>query len=570
MNSRLTWRIVSASFLFLVSLAPSAQAENSDWSIENFRSEITVHADASITVTETITTHFGLAKHGIFRKIPWRYQTDDDATMQVPIDVQEVKRNGQIEPYTTSIIGDKVEIKIGDADKTIIGEQTYTIVYVAKAVVNFFDDHAELYWNVTGNDWEVRVTNVTTTIFLPAGVKAEGLLATCYTGAIGSTNRDCEIGLEPPEVRYTAKEPLTVVIGWPIGIVTKPENYDQLRSTAGTTAIERVMKHPVMFWGLNAVWPLLVGLWLWRHWHLRGKDALNRGTVIAQYDPPNTLTPGEMGTLFDEHANHRDVIATMVDLAVRGYLTITEVKTKKMIGSSIDYRLDRLTPTATTPLKDHEQKMMNGLFANGSSVTLADLKGTFADDVIKIQGHLYDQVRDQGYFTANPNTIRIVYIVVGSILAGLGFLFVDFLIFGPIVAGLLIAATGPFMPKRTVKGAEALWHAKGFKLFLEKAEKYRIHWQEKQNIFETYLPYAMAFGVADKWTKAFADLQKQSPAWYHGSDGTFNTIMFWSALNSFSTASAKSFTPPAASGGSGFGGGGFSGGGFGGGGGGSW
>jgi uncharacterized membrane protein len=80
----------------------------------------------------------------------------------------------------------------------------------------------------------------------------------------------------------------------------------------------------------------------------------------------------------------------------------------------------------------------------------------------------------------------------------------------------------------------------------------------------------MAFGVADKWTKAFEGLQKEAPNWYHGNSSTFNTVMFWSAMNSFSTASAKSFAPPAASGGSGLGGGGFSGGGFGGGGGGSW
>ncbi len=548
-----------------------AQAQDVDWSMPSFAADIVVHDDASLTVTETITADFRSAKHGIFRNIPWRYATDEGGTMQVPLTIERVERDGKTEPYTTSYIDDLLEVKIGDADVTIAGEHTYVIVYIVQAAVNFFDDHTELYWNATGNDWPVPLEAVSATVRLEPTVLAEDIQGRCLTGEVGSTVENCTATIAVSQASFKAAgEPLTVVVGWPNGIVTKPDNYDQLRSTAGTTAIERAFKYPVIFWGLNIIWPLFVGLWLWRHWYSRGKDAPGKGTIIAQYDPPESMTPGEMGTLFDEHANHRDVIATMVDLAVRGYLTITEVKTKKLIGTSTDFRLDRLTPKGTTPLKDHEKKLLDGLFSDGSSVTLSELKGTFADDVKKIQDHLYTQVRDQGYFTANPNTVRVIYIVVGLVLAGLGFLTIVFGIVGPIVAGLLIAAVGPFMPKRTVKGAAALWHAKGFKLFLEKAEKYRIKWQEKENIFETYLPYAMAFGVADKWTKAFADLQKEPPSWYHGSGNTFNTIMFWSALNSFSTASAKSFAPPAASGGSGFGGGGFSGGGFGGGGGGSW
>ena len=536
-----------------------------------FRSDISVHDDASITVTETIQADFSVAKHGIFRNIPWRYTTDDGGTMQVPVQVTRVARNGESEPYTTSYSGDNLEIKIGDADTTITGEQTYTIEYSAQAAVNFFSDHDELYWNATGHDWEVPLGAVEVSVRLDTLVAKDQLQVRCLTGVVGSTASDCVATTDDSAVSATTVgQPLTVVFGWPPGFVTKPENYDQIRSTAGTTLIERIFKTPIVFWGLNGAFPLLALMGMMWHWRQRGRDVPGKGTVIAQYEPPSGLTPGEMGTLYDEQANHRDVIATMVDLAVRGHLTITQLTTKKFLGTSTDYQLDQLHPTKTTPLKDHEKQILEGLFSGGERVTLSKLKGTFADDVKKIQGSLYDQVRDQGYFTANPNTIRTLYIVAGLIVAGAGFFLVPFLIFGPIVVGLVIAGIGPFMPKRTAKGAEALWHAKGFKLFLEKAEKYRIKWQEKENIFETYLPYAMAFGVADKWTKAFEGLQRESPGWFHGNGNTFNTIMFWSALNSFSTASAKSFAPPAASGGSGLGGGGFSGGGFGGGGGGSW
>lgn len=571
MNSRLTWRNVSASFALFFALALPARAQNVDWSMPVFRSAITINDDASITVTETIQADFAVEKHGIFRNIPWRYATDDGSTMQVPIEIQRVERNNAPEPYKVSFIGDQLQIKIGDADRTIDGQQTYTIVYTAAAAVNFFDDHSELYWNVTGNDWEVPFRTVEASVRLNTPVTKDKLQVRCFIGSVGSTNEDCVATIDDSSAAAaTIGQSLTIVFGWPNGVVTKPNNYEAIRSTAGTTAAERVFSRPAIFWGLNVGVPFIVGLWLLWHWRQRGRDVPGKGTIIAQYEPPAGMTPGEMGTLFDEQANHRDIIATMVDLAVRGHLTISEVKTKKFIGTSTDFRLDRLTPKHVQTLKDHEAKLLAGLFDGGTSVTLSELKGTFADDVKKIQAHLYEQVRDQGYFTANPSTVRIMYIIAGVVFAGLGATVAVFGIFGPILGGLMIAGIGPFMPKRTAKGADALWQAKGFKLFLEKAEKYRLKWQEKENIFETYLPYAMAFGVADKWTKAFADLQKQAPSWYHGNGNTFNTVIFWSALNSFSTASAKSFAPPAASGSSGFGSGGFSGGGFGGGGGGSW
>jgi uncharacterized membrane protein len=131
---------------------------------------------------------------------------------------------------------------------------------------------------------------------------------------------------------------------------------------------------------------------------------------------------------------------------------------------------------------------------------------------------------------------------------------------------------GYFMPARTVKGTDAYAWALGFKEYLSKAEKYRLKWEEKENIFEKFLPYAMVFGVVDKWAKAFAGLNTQPPSWYHGSSmNVWSPIIF---ANTLSTATSSfghaMMTAPSAKGGGGFGGGGMGGGGFGGGGGGSW
>lgn len=543
-----------------------------DWSMPFFRSAIAVHNDASITVTETIQADFTVAKHGIYRNVPWRYQTKDGSSIQVPITIDRVERNNSTEPYTTSKVGDELVVKIGDANTTITGEQTYTIVYTAGAAVNFFGNQDELYWNVTGNDWEVPLQAVESSVQLDSQVSKDKLQVKCFTGATGSTAQDCTATADDSAGSFTANgQFLTLVFGWPKGVVTKPDNYDQIRTDAAS-----LNPFPIPWiWivilnlGLPVIaFALMLGYWL-RH----GRDPKGPGTVIAQYDPPDGLTPGEMGVLIDTQANHRDVIATMVDLAVRGYLTITETEKPGLFGlqKSKDYVLDKTTSQKFGPtLKSHERDLINSLFASGDKVALSDLKGTFADDIKKIKSHLYSQVAAAGYFVRNPQTVRITFVVLGVAIGALTFIAAAIGIFAFIPIGVLVIIFGIFMPQRTPQGAEAYWHAKGFKLFLEKAEKYRIHWQEKENIFETYLPYAMAFGVADKWTKAFASLQQEPPDWYHGSGNIFNTLVLWSALNNFSTVSAKSFAPPAASGGSGFGGGGMSGGGFGGGGGGSW
>jgi uncharacterized membrane protein len=128
------------------------------------------------------------------------------------------------------------------------------------------------------------------------------------------------------------------------------------------------------------------------------------------------------------------------------------------------------------------------------------------------------------------------------------------------------------MPKRTQKGADVYWQILGFKEYINTAEKYRLQFTEKENIFEKYLPYAIVFGLTEKWAKAFEGIYNTPPSWYEGIyQGTFNAVVFTNSFNGMiSNLNSASTAPRSSSSGSGFGGGGFSGGGGGGGGGGSW
>lgn len=198
--------------------------------MESFHSDISIHNDASITVVETIQANFSIDKHGIYRTIPFQYATDNGGTLSVPLHVDSITRDGNAEPYSTSISGNNLTIKIGDANVTITGAHTYVITYTAQAAVNFFSDHDELYWNVTGDAWDVPLGAIEATVRLDSQVSQDQLQARCLTGATGTTGSDCQSTLSDSAATFTASgQPLTIVFGWPTGVVTKPSNYDQLR-----------------------------------------------------------------------------------------------------------------------------------------------------------------------------------------------------------------------------------------------------------------------------------------------------------------------------------------------------
>ncbi len=566
------WRKLWPSLLVLGLVVFARPVFAQAWSIPEFQADITINQDASIDVVEVIRVDFGTAKHGIYRTIPFRYTVGDNSTVSVPLTIRSVRMDGRSIKYTERQSGNDVTLKIGDPNTTITGAHVYTIDYTAQAAINFFSDHDELYWNVTGSDWEVPIQSVSASVHWPSQVSADQQRVGCYTGAIGSRARDCLAQAETGQATFSAQDFLTVVVGAPPGTVTKPANYDTLRTSAGQSEFtRRFLSMPIMSLNLLILLGSMVGIVV--AWRRYGRDPRSRGTVIAQYEPPAGLRPGEVGVVFNERANQRDLSATIIDLAVRGYLEITEIEKKHALGlgHSTDYKLNLKKSINDSALQPYEQQMLKGLFGTAKQQVLSDRKGKMHTEVKQAQTGLYQRVVRLGLFDHNPQRTRWTFAGVGIALLFSGFWIVPSGIVAVPVMGLVFLIAAPFMPKRTKAGVDAYWQARGFKLFLEKAEKYRLKWQEKEHIFEQYLPYAMVFGVADKWSKAFKDLQQAPPDWYHGAaGGQFNTLLLWSALSNFTSVSAASFAPPAASGSSGFGGGGFSGGGFGGGGGGSW
>jgi uncharacterized membrane protein YgcG len=543
--------------------------------IERFDADIAVERDGDIDVTERIQAHFTGEWNGLYRKVPVQYRTPQGFNWSIRLELvsatddlgaplrTETSREGHYVVYKVWVPGAR------DATRTVL------LRYRAKNALRFFEEHDELYWNVTGDEWDVALGMVTARIALPAG--ATGIRATSFNGAYGSTATEAAVTVEDTGVRIVMprklefREGLTAVVGWDKGLVPEP------------TATDRSLGFLASNWPL--LFPIVVLAGMLALWWRRGRDP-RRLPVSVQYEPPDGLTPAEAGTITDESADMRDITATVVDLAVRGYLRISEKEEEKLFGllKGEEYVFHRGRPRADwQALAPHERSVLEGIFDDGvDEVELSDLENEFYKTIPEIRKSLMERLVGKRYYAARPDSVRtrwrvgalvvgFAFFIGGSAVSGrFGLTPVPFMIAG-VASALIILIVGHNMPARTVAGTRALEKVLGFGEFLDRVEKDRFERVVKTpEMFERFLPFAMAFGVEKKWARAFRDIYTTPPSWYSGPNAAaFNVSHFSSSLSNMSarTASAMSSSPRSSSG-SGFSGGSSGGGGGGGGGGG--
>jgi uncharacterized membrane protein len=386
---------------------------------------------------------------------------------------------------------------------------------------------------------------------------------------------------------------MTIAVGFTKGLVpilspTKPQRPEEVLFETLTTP-------PYMLFGLLmglTGLALPVARW-WRHgrdwwWPLPAKLESNQQSqlkplrrkpqIVVEYEPPENLRPAQIGVLIDQRADTIDISSSIIDLASRGYLSITELPKSGLLGSS-DYQMNTAKNIDATMLP-YEQKLLKRMFNGKKSILLSSLKNSFYDDLSEIKADIYDGLTKEGYFVTNPKSIRTMYVSmgIGLILLGIALGIVSYnliwpglltLSILPLSSGTVLMIIALFMPQRTALGYELYRRALGYKLFISTAEKYRQRFFESQNTFTQVLPYAIMFGLTAKFAQAMEQIgyQPAQPSWYSGINA-FNLGQLSRDLNSISKALSTTISSAPSS--SGSGGGGSSGGGFGGGGGGSW
>ena len=603
MNERFTM-LSRAVVLFVVLLFPHPLvAQDTGWVIQSFDAHYTVNADRTIDVTERITVDFGsLQKHGIYREIPVKYAKVLKAgipiragTVKVGLDVLGVTDDQGRTLGTEISGGSRVRIRIGDPDVTVSGVQTYVIRYRLERGLGFFDDHDELYWQVTGTNWPVPIAKASATVALPddRASKASrtggiGSSAWCYAGwAESSSNERCTAAVTGPgryafsAGRLDPGEGLTMVAGFPKGVIAAPTAVDTLREQAS-------------FWW-PALLPLLGFVGMFSRWRSKGREP-DPGSIVPNWHPPAGIPPGAAGTLADQRAGMEDIVATLLDLAVRGYIRISEVpstltatlgensfaaKALRTLGlSKTDWELTRTEKPAPGDLVPYEREVLDGVFDDGSSTRrMSDLHNEFYTHISDIKEGMYDFLVTAKLFPKSPASVRNGYVILGILftIAGIpiGVATTNVVLgAGIALTGIIILAFSGLMPAKTTEGARRWREVMGLEEYIRRAEKSELETSQgperTTELFSALLPYAVALDVSDIWVGQFAGvLASQPPTWYVGTAGHFNVGNFSSGLTSFQTAATRTMgSSPGSS--SGSGGGGSVGGGGGGGGGGSW
>ena len=550
------------------------------FTIKQYDVIVKVNKDASLDIAEKINVHFTEQRHGIIRKIPFKYEMKPLAPNAEKAD-RQLESNGQTRTIVENIKvpgreasitedGNYKNVKIGSADKYVDGDQQYLITYRILNAINFFKDHSELYFNIIGDQWSTTIdaVNFSVELYEPNPDTSGYFVA---TGATGSKANKTVTKWEGNEIlKGSTTEPLqpnegvTVGVSFPKDFLVKPDYF-----------------YRGFYWLLLPFLVFTLMFYIWKRW---GKD--EEVTVQTEYYPPENISPSVSGYIIDDKLDRRDLTALVPYWGAGGYLRINELQESSLFGllKHKEYEFIKVKELPDSALI-FERTLFNGIFESGGSVKLSDLKEVLYKTMNRAKAELEEEINKDDFYVKYSRGMKAFFSVVGIIVFGFGIIktlaeWRENLWLGValIASGIIILIFGYLMTKKTKKGTDLYQKLLGFNEFIKSVEKDRLQefLKQDQNYFDKVLPYAIVFDMADKWKDKLEGLDIPPPSWYSGvyAGNNFNTMMFMSSLDRSMNAMTDTFySAPANSGSSGgsfSGGGGFSGGGFGGGGGSSW
>ena len=569
--------VVGLLSLFCFSIATPVQAQEiapllTEEKIQLFQIDLTLEENTDIRVQEEIHYYFPLPRHGIYRTIPIN-KRDRGNALKTPtrIKVNSVKYYPSSNPSSVSTsyeketdFGKQVNIKIGDADKTIQGAYVYKIDYTIKNGINYFDDHDELYWNIIGTGWTVPIEKVQATINLPGKIEN----TVCYTGRYGEKGSNCEFTpLSDTSLSLSNKETLnsyeavTIAIAMPKGSIEDVREAEEVRiRRVNTLGLFSLLLIPIFFFLVFR------------------KIKSPKLTIIPHYTPPKEINPLMSGYLLSKGIpTQKAITAEIINLAVNGHIEIEQVDRKEYVLRKIN------SEKAISPVSS--QLLLDALFSSSDEINTKKKTTSLGTEAKNIWDQTKKDTEALNYIDnkkTNISTLIVVFAVIFFIASMTGIPFLAMMGFG--IAGTTILLTSVIifvmsflLDSRTEEGNKVYYELQGLKMYINTAEKHRIEFhndpKKYRGVFEKLLPYAILFGLEKKWIKEFEDIYTEQPDWYRGDISAFDVHMLMHSISSVN----RGITTPAfqsgggfSSGGSGFGGGGFSGGGGGGGGGGSW
>jgi len=568
--------IFVACFLAVLLMATAAAAvpfagaprrlQVKEWDFERFDSAITVNKDGSVRVRETEIANFRGSFHFLNRALPTKRASFTKGTTYGDVSYKNIKvYNLDGSPYSSWKVekysgGTRVHIDFYDVNE----RQGWIIEYTMTGAIIFAKDYDRLYFNTVSFDRDVPIKTSKVGVTLPQGTDMSKVKSTAYPDK-SSPPESVKTSTSGNTLIWESKgiAPLTTItidIAFPKGIVQVPLIH---RTWFAVLAI------------ILAVFLTLIisGMMIWL-WNKKGRDIAAPELDVVQYEPPAELRPAEVGMLLDQAPRNRDISATIVDLAIRGKLVITDQEAGAAFGHkelNIRQFSFQRKDVETEGLEQFETDVLSGLFESGPDVTELELTNKFYKHISTIAGHLKELVLGKGFWDGDPRSVKRRYFYIGIVLlllmipvyyARSWFDLWYLIAFMPAlgISGIVIMIVGHYMPRHTEKGAQMHSYIMGFKDYLSTAEKEELKFMTPEN-FQANLPYAMVLGVTRQWAEKFTDIYTTPPDWYQGSyAGTFSTMYLADSLNNMETRVATLSSSPSSSSGGGFSDGGFGGG----------
>jgi uncharacterized membrane protein YgcG len=509
-----------------------AAAQSKSYYMDRYDSNITVNTDGSLDIQETLVYvfqggpfHRGLRTWDTDRLdgiSNFKVAADNNGTLQ-PLRQTEFdpddSTSGVPGTFGTENNGSQIRLRWVFASTTN-ANRTFVVTYHVTGGIKVYADHDEFDWYAVPPDWGSSILNSRVQVTFPSGDTSTWKLATApassETHAQGSTitytangglGGGFEVGAQIPQGVLSATKP-----AWQ-GAIDQQADYD-------------AHTRPLVNLGFLILGMLLlIGgiLWVIMRWYSKGRD--KPVALVADYlaDPPSNLPPGLVGTLVDEKADVRDVIATVVDMGRKGNLTIAENQGSGLFaGKDFQY-----TQTGNKTTYPYEGQVMDAMFKSGQTVSLSGLKNQFYSNLPAIYNSMYKQLVDLKYFPEDPSGVRsrnfgmgcgiiVLGIIVGAIWVAIGTAVSDLIIIPAIalgVVGVVAIFMAGAMPRKTDFGSEEAEKWRAFKRYLQQIKSY-TNVQAAADKFQQYLPYAVALGVDQEFTRQFESVPTAMPMWY--------------------------------------------------------
>ncbi|MEZ4521658.1 MAG: DUF2207 domain-containing protein [Thermomicrobiales bacterium] len=545
MNGWRIRRLVSLLFgmLVLFSLAISTSGSASAQSgktlhWERYDVTIDIHQDGTFHVTEDQAISFdsGYFSQG-YAVIPLG-RVEEISNVQLSADGQPYTRTsttGDPGTFTASQFGG--DLNINWWFDPAIGPETrnFTLSYDVAGGLRVYDDRNinQIWWRAIDEDFAADISHSTITINLPGDVAFEDLAADVFTHDYNAENieisqpdgdtvlyrlSDIDQG-DAIEPRVTFPQMTTAVApDWQEADDARREREERLEPY-------RALAN-VIFLGAGVLLAIGGPVGLYGIWHSYGRDNPVEIPIDILREPPEDLSPGAVGTLIDEQADIHDLVATLVDLAERDIIHISEDNSEILgITTSRDWKITKIG--SFDGLKPPEKALALALFGTKDIVNLKSARQSFGKQQGKVRKAFYKELVDHGYFSRNPESVRNWWRIGGVVLLGtsavIGFMlwsavgsfapFVLAVLIGLGILGVAVMIASRYMPRKTPKGAQAAARWVAFRRYLEQIEQYG-DLQEARDIFARYLPYAIAFGIEKSWVRKFSQVDTPAPHWY--------------------------------------------------------